>query len=117
MHARVLNRRLLAGLALAAAVSTASAAGVSLAQGNGGASARSSTVASSPNPILAGVHEVLVRLVARGTINQQQADAIEQQADQGSIDPKQLVARGVLSDTQMQAVGAGIDLVKRAAER
>jgi hypothetical protein len=112
-----LNRRVLANVAIAVAVGVGSAAGVGFAQGNGkGDGAGTSTVAASPsNGILAGVHGALENLVAQGTISQSQADAVQAQADAGSIDPKQLVDSGVVSDAQMRAVANSIDAVKRAA--
>jgi hypothetical protein len=114
---RILSRRTLANVALAAAVSAGSVAGVGLAQG-GGAPATVSTpspAAVLPGGILAGVHDVLAGLVASGTITQLQADAVQGQVDAGSIDPKQLVESGALSDAQMHAVADVIDQVKKAS--
>ena len=69
---------------------------------------------SAPTGILAGVHSALEALVAQGTINQNQANAVQQEADGGSIDPKVLVDRGVVSDAQMRVIAASIDRVKSA---
>ena len=119
MLRRILNRQTLATTTIAITASVGSVAGVSLAQGNGGTSP-TTTVATQPAPhaqpggILAGVHQILASLVANGTINQQQADAIQAQANAGSIDPKQLVQDGVVSDAQMRAVAAQIDQLKRS---
>jgi hypothetical protein len=119
MLRRILNRQTLATTTIAITAAVGSVAGVSLAQGNGGSSP-TTTVATQPAPraqpggILAGVHEILGSLVANGTINQQQADAIQAQANAGSIDPKQLVQDGVLSDAQMRAVAAQIDQLKES---
>ena len=119
MLRRILNRQTLATTTIAITAAIGSIAGVSLAQGNGGTSP-TTTVATQPAPhaqpggILAGVHQILASLVANGTINQQQADAIQAQANAGSIDPKQLVQDGVVSDAQMRAVAAQIDQLKRS---
>ena len=119
MLRRILNRQTLATTTIAITAAVGSVAGVSLAQGNGGTSP-TTTVATQPAPdaqrggILAGVHQILASLVANGTINQQQADAIQAQANAGSIDPKHLVQDGVVSDAQMRAVAAQIDQLKRS---
>jgi hypothetical protein len=114
MTQRILNRRALATAAIAVAVSIGSVAGVSLAQGNDPAPAVStpSATTASPGGILAGVHQVLAGLVAEGTIDQQQADAVQSQADTGSIDPKQLVQSGTVTDAEMHAIAAQIDQLK-----
>ena len=115
MHHRNLTRRVLAGAAVAVAIAAGSVAGTSFAQGNGSPPATSTPAAAAPGGILAGVHDALERLVASGTITQAQADVVQQQANAGSIDPKQLVQSGALSDTQMRSVAAAIDQVKQAA--
>ena len=51
----------------------------------------------------------------QGTINQQQADAVEQQANAGSIEPKDLVQRGVLTDAEMRTVCDRLDQLKQTA--
>jgi hypothetical protein len=119
MLARILSRRTLATVAIAIAAAVGSVAGVSLAQGNSKPTpttpANTQTQApAQPDGILAGVHQILSDLVAAGTINQQQANAVQSQADAGSIDPKQLVQSGVLSNAQMQAIGNRIDQLKRS---
>lgn len=114
MNVRIFNRRALATVAVVVVAGTASAAAVGFAQGNG-ASSTPTTGRQAPSGILAGVHNTLEKLVTQGTINQQQADAVQQQANAGSIDPKTLVQRGVVSDAQMRAIGNSIDQVKRAA--
>jgi hypothetical protein len=114
MTHRILSRRTLATAAIAVAISIGSIAGVSLAQGNNPAPAAStpSAATASPGGILAGIHQVLAELVADGTIDQQQADAVQSQADAGSIDPKQLVQSGTVTDSQMHAIAAKIDQLK-----
>ena len=114
MTHRILSRRTLAAAAIAVAVSIGSVAGVSLAQGNNPAQTVSTPSAISPSPggILAGVHQVLAGLVADGTIDQQQADAVQSQANAGSIDAKQLVQSGTLTDAEMHAIAAQIDQLK-----
>lgn len=114
MNARSFNRRALATVAAAVVAGTASATAVGFAQGNG-ATGPQTTASRTPGGVLAGVHSALETLVARGTIDQQQADAIQQQADAGSIDPKALVQRGVVTDAEMRVIANSIDQVKRAA--
>ncbi len=115
MRAIVPSRRLLASVAVVAAAGVASAAGVGFAQ-DGGAGPAASTPAATPSVpnVLAGVRDGLAGLVAQGTIDQQQADAVQQEADAGSVDPKTLVASGVVNDAQMHAIADVIDRVKQA---
>ena len=115
MHPRILTRRVLANVAVAVAAGAVSVAGVSLAQGNATTRPAPAARPSAPTGILAGVHSALETLVAQGTINQNQADAVERQADSGSIDPKALVGGGVVSDAQMRTIAASIDRLKNAA--
>jgi hypothetical protein len=114
MTRRIFSRRTLATAAIAVAVSIGSVTGVSLAQGNDPAPAVStpSAATTSPGGILSGVHLVLAGLVSDGTIDQQQADAVQSQADAGSIDPKQLVQSGTVTDSQMHAIATKIDQLK-----
>jgi hypothetical protein len=114
MTHRILSRRTLAAVTIAAAVSIGSVAGVSLAQGNDPARSvsTSSAATASPGGILAGVHAVLAGLVADDTIDQPEADAVQSQADAGSIDPKQLVQSGTVTDSQMRAIAVKIDQLK-----
>ena len=116
-HPRI--RRAVAAAAMAAVVAAGVAVGTSEAAGSGSGPAPVKSVSgpASPANVLAGVHAALDRLVAAGTITTVQAAAIQRQADAGSIDPKQLVDGGVLSDAQMRAVAAAIDQVKLAAAR
>jgi hypothetical protein len=116
MHNRIpTGRRVLASTALAVAVAAGSIAGTSLAQGNTRPTATSTPAAVAPGGILAGVHDALTHLVSNGTITQTGANAVQQQANTGSIDPKQLVQSGALTDAQMHAVATAIDQVKQAA--
>ena len=114
MTRRILSHRTLATAAIAVAVSIGSVTGVSLAQGNDPTPAAStpSAATASPGGILVGVQSVLAVLVADGTIDQQQADAVQAQADAGSIDPKQLVQSGTVTDSQMHAIAVKIDQLK-----
>jgi hypothetical protein len=107
---RILNRRSLAVVAVATAAATASIAGVGLAQDGGPKPAQQPT---APSGILADVHSALAGLVADGTIDQRAADAVQAEADAGSIDPKQLVDSGAVTDAQMHAVADVLDQVKR----
>jgi hypothetical protein len=113
MHPRILTRRALANLAVAIVAGTASVAGVSLAQGDG-ATSPPPVAAKAPTGILAGVHDTLEGLVAQGTITQQQAEAVQRQADSGSIDPKTLVSSGAVTDPQMRIIAGAIDRLKQA---
>ena len=113
MTHRILARRTLATATIAVAVSIGSVAGVSLAQGNNPATTASTpTAAASPGGILAGVRLVLAGLVADGTIDQQQANTVQSQANTGSIDPKQLVQSNTVTDSQMHAIAAKITQLK-----
>jgi hypothetical protein len=117
MLRRILNRQTLATTTIAITAAVASVAGVSLAQGNSGTSPTRTVATQAPTQpggILAGVHEILATLAANGTIDQHQADAIQAEANAGSIDPKQLVQDGVLSDAQMRSVATRIDQLKRS---
>ena len=58
------------------------------------------------------MQSVLAVLAADGTIDQHQADAVQAQADAGSIDPKQLVQSGTVTDSQMHAIAVKIDQLK-----
>jgi hypothetical protein len=123
MSTQLLNRRTLATAAIATIAAVGSVAGVSLAQGDGTKSpavtesTQKSQLPAGPaeGAILPGVHKALERLVANGTIDQHQADAVQQQAAAGSIDPKALVESGLVSDAQMRAIGDSLDQVKQAA--
>jgi hypothetical protein len=53
-------------------------------------------------------------LVTAGTINRHQADAIDNQIDAGTVDPNSLVASGLLSQAQMQAVNNALIQVKQS---
>lgn len=118
-----LSRRALATALVAVVAAIGSVAGVSYAQDGkpGNPEPADSAQKSPPSPspadggIMAGVHSALQRLVADGTISQQQATAVEQDAAAGSIDPNALVQGGVVNDAQMQAIGTSLDKVKQAA--
>ncbi|HVA52824.1 MAG TPA: hypothetical protein VNF05_04860 [Acidimicrobiales bacterium] len=101
------------GAAVASAIVTAGV--VSFAQGNPAPSAPPPTVASAPNALMASVAQLLARLVQNGTITQSAADAVQRQANAGSIDPKSLVQSGVITDAKMRIVADGIDQLKMAA--
>jgi hypothetical protein len=115
MFGSVATRRTLATVTVAIAASVGSVAGVSLAQGSVGSSPGTSVPSAAQGSILPGVQNVLAQLVAAGTIDDQQAAAIQAEANAGSIDPKQLVDSGIISDTQMRVVADRIDALKRSA--
>lgn len=114
-------RQLAVHIAIAITVATATAAGVALAGRSGDRSPNINaanapvSMAAAPDPIAAAARTALDRLVARGAINQSQADAIEQDVIAGSIDPHALVSDGLVTERQMQTVGAALDQVKRSA--
>jgi hypothetical protein len=110
----VTPRRVAAQAAIAVAVGVAAAAGTSFAAGGSGGSGGSGPP-SAPPPIAAAARTALDGLVGQGTIDQSQADAIEQQVEAGSIDPRALVSSGVVDDGQMHAVADVLDHVKEAA--
>ena len=110
--------RLVAGAALLIMTVTAGAAVVAFADTSKPTSAhRSQDAATAAGPgggITQNVYSALEALVTRGTINQSQADAVQQQVLAGSVDPKALVDRGTLSDDQMRQVAQSLDAVKQA---
>jgi hypothetical protein len=114
MIKRLLNRRVLGGVALAVVIGTMATAGVSFAQDTG--PTRPSAVGAPParSGLLPGIPGALENLVARGVISQPQADAVQREANTGTIDPKALVQEGVLSDAQMHLVAARLDQLKAA---
>ena len=115
----VTPRRLAAQAVIAIMVVAATAAGVALAD-TGASTPIAPPVAetsAAPDPIASRAQVALDGLVSHGTINQSQADTIEQNVVAGSIDPRTLVADGLVTDAQMQAVGATLDRVKRSAGR
>ena len=118
MLPRILSRRTLATAAIAVTAAAGSVAGVSLAQDSGDRpSDHASAPPAAPGGILVGVDWILSDLVATGTITRQQADAVQAQANAGSIDPKQLVQQGVVTDAQMRVIADHIDQLKRSYSR
>src|SRR6516164_7336051 len=110
--------RLVVGAALLIMTDTAGAAVVAFADTSKPTSAhRSQDAATAAGPgggITQNVYSALEALVTRGTINQSQADAVQQQVLAGSVDPKALVDRSTLSDDQMRQVAQSLDAVKQA---
>jgi uncharacterized protein YaiL (DUF2058 family) len=106
-------RRLLVLAAAAVALVAVSGGSVVLA-GNNGTKPSSSDVAATTAPVAATTapeagqsnpfDAAVQALVEDGTINQAQAGALRRQIDAGTIDPLELVATGVLTAAQMQAV-------------
>lgn len=114
MLAHIISRRALAAVAVTVTAAVGSVAGISVAQGTGSpATVTTSTPSGSTVGILARVHGILAGLVTAGTINEHQADAVQAQADAGSIDPKQLVQQGILMEAQMREIANQIDELKR----
>jgi hypothetical protein len=108
-------RRILAPLVGAGLGAAISFGAVSYAQSPSSANpAKNAPTQSAQGPILPKVHDLLESLVANGTINQSQADAVESQAAAGSINPKTLVDNHVLTQAQMLTVAKGIDAIKQS---
>ena len=62
--------------------------------------------------LLAETQRALDALVADGTIDQSQADAVQSRVASGSIDTTEVVASGVLDETQMQRVNDVLRTIK-----
>jgi hypothetical protein len=112
-------RRLAAVAATAVLVATATVAGVAFAASGGDHPASTkaptaSAAARAPDAVVRAARTALQRLVADGTINQTQADAIERHVVAGFVDPAALIADGTVTRTQMLAVAHTLDLVKES---
>jgi hypothetical protein len=68
----------------------------------------------TPSAPITDCRAPLAQLVLQGSITQTQADAVEHQAGTGSINPKELVPSGVVTDAQMHVVADTIDAGKAA---
>ena len=80
-------------------------------QGDGKASA----TAKSPGGDVPGAFiDAVQALVANGTINQSQANAIEAQIRTGSMDSEQFVQSGLVTQAQMDAINASLRAVKES---
>ena len=111
----VTPRRLAAQAVIAITVATATATGVAFAGRSSTApAAPAAGAASASDPVANAARVALDRLVTDRTISQSQANTIEQYVSAGSIDPRALIADGLVSDGQMQAVAAVLDQVKRS---
>ena len=108
------TRRLAVPATIAVLVLSAAAVGVAFASGGGHKAHAHSTGTRAPDAITRAAHTALEQLVANGTINQSQADAIQRQVIAGSVDPAGLIAAGTLSATQMHAVAQALSQVKRS---
>jgi polyhydroxyalkanoate synthesis regulator phasin len=116
-------RRLLVLAAAAVALVAVSGGSVVLA-GNNGTKPSSSDVAATTAPVAATTapaagqsnpfDAAVQALVEDGTINQAQAGALRRQIEAGTIDPLELVATGVLTAAQMQAVETRLGAVKQS---
>jgi len=74
----------------------------------------SAQTASANADLHAAAQQAVQGLVTGGTINQQQAEAIDDQIDAGTVDPGQLVSSGVVSQSQMTTVAGALAQVKRS---
>jgi len=111
LHLRWLRRAGLAGAVAAAMIGAALSSGANAA--STGAAAPATTNAAAANSVAAGAENAIAQLAASGELTRAQAGAIEAQLNAGSVDPKQLVAEGVVSDAQMRVAAHAIDQVKR----
>ena len=65
-----------------------------------------------PPGLLAETRGALGELVADGTIDQGQADAVQSRVASGSVDTTEVVASGVLDEAQMQRVNDVLRMIK-----
>ena len=65
-----------------------------------------------PPGLLAETRGALGELVADGTIDQGQADAVQSRVASGSVDTTEVVASGVLDEAQMQRVNDVLRTIK-----
>ena len=75
---------------------------------------RRASADSSSASVQAAATAAVQNLVNNGTIDQHQAAAIDSQIDAGTVDPSQLVASGLLTESQMQAVNTALVQVKQS---
>ena len=98
----------------AAAAIAAAAVGSAIAiSGTAGAATQAPAPGAGGGPVVAAADAALEQMAANGTLSRTQADAIEAQVNAGSIDPKQLVNDGVVTDAQMRTVANAIEQIKR----
>jgi hypothetical protein len=109
----------MAGLAVAAAIVGPAA----LADSGSGAGGAANTGATAhavkhgtppPNSAPHQFTDAVAQLVQAGTITAAQGRAVDAQIETGSMDPDQMVARGVLSASQMAAVNDRLVAVKKS---
>jgi hypothetical protein len=102
-----------AGLAVAAAIVGQAALADS---GSGSAPPANAKRAGAPAP--GGVPhqftDAVAQLVQAGTISAAQGQAVDAQIETGSMDPQQMVSRGVLTAAQMAAVNDRLIAVKKS---
>jgi hypothetical protein len=102
----------MAGLAVAAAIVGQSALADS--GGNAGAPAKAKAAAApAPGGVPHQFLDAVAQLVQAGTINAAQGRALDAQIETGSMDPRQMVSRGVLTASQMAAVNDQLVAVKK----
>lgn len=110
----------MAGLAVAAAI-VGPAAFADSGSGGGGATSTGATAHAvkhhgtpPPNSAPHQFTDAVAQLVQAGTITAAQGRAVDAQIETGSMDPDQMVARGVLSASQMAAVNDRLVAVKKS---
>ena len=115
---RTAGRRVIAGTGVATVIVAGAIAGSAIANNAASASTRPSAGApgahAARGSVIAGADAGIERLVAENALSRAQGDAIEQQINAGSVDPKQLVDSGVVTDPQMRVAANAIAQAKRA---
>jgi hypothetical protein len=101
-----------AGLVVAAAI--IGPAALADSGGNGGTPAKAKPAAApAPNGVPGQFLNAVAQLVQAGTIDAAQGRALEAQIETGSMDPGRMVARGVVTASQMAAVNDRLVAVKK----
>jgi hypothetical protein len=101
-----------AGLIVAAAI--IGPAALADSGGSGGTPAKAGqTAAPPPNGVPRQFLDAVAQLVQSGTIDAAQGRAIDAQIETGSMDPGRMVARGVVTASQMAAVNDHLVAVKK----
>jgi hypothetical protein len=110
---RLIRRTALASLILAGSITGAlmvnDAASASTQQPD-----RAHQAQAAGGSIIVGADAAIEQLVVDDTLTRAQGNAIEQQINTGSIDPKQLVNSGTVTDAQMRTAANAIWQVKQA---
>jgi hypothetical protein len=82
--------------------------------GSGKGEGSANEIANADAKLHAAAEAAVEGLVRDGTIDQHQAEVIDVQIDAGTVNPEELVQRGVLGEAQMQAAANALGEVKRS---